>query len=49
MAKLTDAKVRDIRNMYATGRYSQQELADSFDICQSHVSALVKGKRWSHN
>ena len=47
-AKLTDEKVKEIRKLYATGNYSQDKLADLFEVNQSHVSSIVLRKTWKH-
>ena len=43
--KLTAAAVASIRARYAEGM-SQRVIADYHGISQTHVSALVRGKRW---
>lgn len=47
-AKLDEAKVRAIRTMYATGQFSQQELADAFGVYQGTVGAIIRHKTWKH-
>lgn len=42
-----DHVVREIRELYATGSYTQRELAAEFDINQSEVSRLINFKRRS--
>lgn len=37
--------VQEIRSLYATGRFSQQELADKFGIGQTRVSSYVRLKQ----
>ena len=37
--------VEEIRALYATARYSQAQLADSYGVSQSHVCDLVRN-RW---
>jgi hypothetical protein len=44
-AKLTHSQVLDIRSRRAAGE-SQSDLARAFGIGQSHVSAIVLGKKW---
>ncbi len=46
-AKLTDDDVRKMRRLYATGRWSQQQLADRFDVCQTTAGRAIKGG-WRH-
>ncbi len=47
-AKLTAEKVVEIRNLYKTGDYSYQELANQFGIDLSHVGNIVKRYSWRH-
>ena len=41
-AKLSDAQVVQIRTMWASGKYSQKELAELFDVSPSWISNLVR-------
>lgn len=47
-SKLTEAQVRAIRRMYATGNYTQQELGAIFALTQQPVSAIVLRRTWKH-
>lgn len=47
-AKLTEECVREIRRLYQTGAFSQQDIADKFGVVQSAVSAVLIGKTWAH-
>ena len=47
-ATLTEAKVLDMRAMYATGDYTQQQLADLFNVSRSQVSLVTTRKLWRH-
>lgn len=47
-AKLTAAQVREIRELYATGRYSQRALAQQFGVGQNCVCDVVNRKTWRH-
>lgn len=47
-AKLKEEDVPKIRNLYATGQWSQQAIADIFGVHQTAVSAVVRGARWRH-
>lgn len=40
-AKLTDQEVRDIRNRFSTGGYTQQELARTFNISPSQMGNII--------
>ena len=44
--KLDWNKVRAIRRLYATGKYTQQELADQFGVGHSNVSAVLRNATW---
>jgi Autographiviridae endonuclease len=46
--KLTDSKVRQIRRLYATGRWSQAVLADRFGVHQVAISLVLRGRTWRH-
>lgn len=45
-ARLTWDTVRTIRAAYASGNFTQTELARAYGIPQGHVSGIVRGKSW---
>jgi hypothetical protein len=47
-AKITDQNVREIRQLYASGRYLQRELALRFRINQREVSEIIRNQHWKH-
>lgn len=47
-AKLTDDQVRAIRQRYSEGGISQRQLGAQYGIQQGAVSAILRGKKWSH-
>lgn len=47
-AKLTEDQVREIRHMYATGDFTQQEISNTFGIARRSVSFIVLRQRWKH-
>jgi hypothetical protein len=47
-AKLTDPEVLDIRARYATGRITQQGLAEEYAVDQALISRIVRRKIWTH-
>lgn len=47
-AKLTDDDVREIRRLYATGQFTQRELAEQYDVSPSRVSTIIRREGWSH-
>lgn len=48
MGELNDVEVIKIRRMYATGRYSQHDLAHHFDVTQPWISAIVRGEAYPY-
>ena len=48
-AILTWEKVSEIRDMYASGNFSQEKLASMFGVKQVTVSAIVRHKIWRLN
>lgn len=46
-AKLNDDKAAAIRRRYATGRWTQYELADEFGVSQAIVWMVIHGKLWT--
>jgi len=48
LAKLTDAKVLEIRTIYAAGGISQQKLGERFGVTQSSISYILSRKNWAH-
>lgn len=47
-AKLTEADVREIRDLYATGNYSLSELGLRFRVNFSAIGKIVRRERWAH-
>ena len=47
-SKLTEEKVKEIRQKYAAGGYSQKQLAREYNISQRLVWAIVHRTRWKH-
>jgi hypothetical protein len=47
-SSLKMAQVGHIRRLYATGRFSQQAIADRFGINQTNVSCIVRQVTWTH-
>lgn len=47
-AILTERQVTQIRRAYASGAFTQTELARLYGIKQATVSNIVTGKRWRH-
>lgn len=47
-AKLNEAIVMEIRQKYATGNYSQTELASEYGLTPTPMSQLLRGITWKH-
>lgn len=47
-AKLTRDDIEGIIELYDCGLYTQQELADIYNIDQSVISRIVNKRRWKH-
>lgn len=47
-AVLTDDKVRQIKQLYKTGKYSQRALADLFGVSVTQVCHIMQRKKWKH-
>jgi hypothetical protein len=45
-SKLTEYTVDLIRERYATGKYTQKQLAAEFGISQGHISDIVTRRLW---
>lgn len=45
-SKLVEQDVIDIYSMAQSGRFTQQQIADKYNIVQVAVSDIVTGKRW---
>jgi predicted XRE-type DNA-binding protein len=45
-SKLTENGVQEIRRLYASRRFTQQEIADQFGIDQTTVSDIVRRRLW---
>ena len=43
--KLTAARVQAIRDLYATGKHSQQSIATNMGVSREHVRDIINGKR----
>jgi hypothetical protein len=48
LAKLTEAKVLKARRLYATGNYTQGDIANILHVSASSMSSVIKRKTWKH-
>lgn len=47
-AKLTDKTVLEIRQKYASGKYTQKQLAQEYGVAKSRISDVINRKTWKH-
>jgi hypothetical protein len=47
-SKVTEAQVRSIRERYAAGGITQQELADEYGMRGPEISRIITRQRWKH-
>lgn len=47
-AKLTEREVLHIRQLYASGKHTQEALASQFGVTRVSISSLVRRLTWSH-
>ena len=47
-SKLTEKKVLKIRELYATGKHSQQNIADEYEVARSVIGYIVRREIWKH-
>lgn len=47
-SKLTEEQVREIRDVYAEGKISQDKLAGLYGVTQTIVHRVLTGKSWAH-
>jgi uncharacterized protein YbaR (Trm112 family) len=47
-SKLTEQQVREIRTLYATGEYSQAQLAETYGLSQGSIGDLIRRVTWKH-
>lgn len=45
--KLSGPAAGAIRSLYATGNYTQKQLASQFSVTQGLISAVIRGKVWT--
>jgi hypothetical protein len=48
VSKLTDEKVKEIRNLYKSGEYALRKLAEMYSVGYSTIRDIVVGKSWKH-
>jgi hypothetical protein len=47
-AKLTEAQVRQIKQLLADGKLTQKTIGSQFNVSKGTVQDIKSGRRWSH-
>lgn len=47
-AKLTEAQVLEIRELYKTKKFTQMQLGQRFGIARTTIGSIVRNEKWSH-
>lgn len=47
-SKFTELEIREIRDKYASGLYTQVQLANEYGTPQANISSIVLRKSWAH-
>jgi hypothetical protein len=47
-SKVTEDEVLELREMYATGKYTKKELGDLFGLTNDGVKSIVLRRTWKH-
>ncbi len=47
-SKHTVEDVRKIKELYATGKYSQRKLGEMFSVTHTNIYAIINNKLWKH-
>ena len=47
-AKFTNNDINEVRKLYATGKYTQKDIGDMFNVHHSTIHLIVTRKHWSH-
>ena len=47
-AKLNELKVREIRALWKTGRFTMERLARAYGVSDSNIEFIVNRKSWKH-
>lgn len=48
MAKLTEERVVEIRQIYGEGKTTQDQLAEKFGVSAACINTVVNRRRWLH-
>ncbi|MDE2098099.1 MAG: HNH endonuclease [Patescibacteria group bacterium] len=47
-AVFTEEEVRKVRQLYASGDYTQEQLGEMFDVHQGYISRIIRREIWAH-
>lgn len=48
LSKLTEKEIKEIRKLYKSEKFIQQQLADKFNVSKSNISRIVRRDMWKH-
>ena len=47
-SKLTEKEVKEIRELYKTGKYTRDDICKLYNVYKSTISKIVNYKTWKH-
>jgi len=47
-AKLTEEKIKEIREIWSTGKYRQKDIGIKFGVSQATIDRVIRGVCWGH-
>lgn len=47
-AKIRNFEVKSLKDLYATGAYTKEDLGEMFDLKEQHLRDILRGKIWGH-
>jgi DNA-binding transcriptional regulator LsrR (DeoR family) len=47
-SKLTEAEVKEIRDLYKTGSFTMVQLGERFGMSRRSISAVINKERWKY-
>jgi len=48
VSKLTEEQVKEIRRLYATGKFSQRDIGNKFGVTNQQICYIVNRRVWTH-
>lgn len=47
-SKLTEQKVKELRELYRSGEYTMKELGEKYGVYDTTICAIIHRKKWKH-